>query len=209
MIVCYNPFPFSFSRLPLSPQFKVLCFALVAVGCSHAAPYNGQDSGSYSNFGQGSSLGSFGGGGSGGYGDSGKGYSSGGGAGGGYGGGDQNQVLEVSPDQLPVQVHFRTASSRLGQGHNSGPQVEHASFQDEPHRVVHEVVKPVIQEVREIIQPYRRVTQEIRPVIEEVHTVVHKGENRRGGQGQLQGGGGGLRNLGGGQGGGQQYKSKA
>ncbi|KPM09125.1 Cuticle protein [Sarcoptes scabiei] len=106
-----------------------------------------------------------------------------------YGG--QPQVIEVSPDQLPVQVHFRTASSRLNvqQSHNANmpPQVEHASFQDEPHRVVHEVVKPVIQEVREIIQPYRRVTQEIRPVIEEVHTVVHKGEGRRGGAGGVGG----------------------
>jgi len=106
----------------------------------------------------------------------------------------QPQIIEVNPDHVPVQVHFRTASSRVNvqQSHNPGavPQVEHASFQDEPHRVVHEVVKPVIQEVREIIQPYRRVTQEIRPVIEEVHTVVHKGEGRRsqGLQGGLQGG---------------------
>jgi len=95
----------------------------------------------------------------------------------------QPQIIEVQPEQLPVQVHFRTASSRVNvqQSHQPGApaQVEHASFQDEPHRVVHEVVKPVIQEVREIIQPYRRVTQEIRPVIEEVHTVVHKGEGRR------------------------------
>ena len=103
----------------------------------------------------------------------------------------QPQILEVNPDHVPVQVHFRTSSSRVNvqQSHNpsAAPQVEHASFQDEPHRVVHEVVKPVIQEVREIIQPYRRVTQEIRPVIEEVHTVVHKGEGRRA-QGGLAGG---------------------
>ena len=107
----------------------------------------------------------------------------------------------MNADNVPVQVHFRTAGSRVNvqQSHTPGApaQVEHASFQDEPHRVVHEVVKPVIQEVREIIQPYRRVTQEIRPVIEEVHTVVHKGEGRRaqGGQGlKAQGGygGGGL-----------------
>jgi len=108
----------------------------------------------------------------------------------------QPQVIEVNPDHVPVQVHFRTAGSRVNvhQSHTpSAPaQVEHASFQDEPHRVVHEVVKPVIQEVREIIQPYRRVTQEIRPVIEEVHTVVHKGEGRRGG---AQGGYGGQQQV--------------
>ncbi|XP_054159723.1 uncharacterized protein LOC128957933 [Oppia nitens] len=107
----------------------------------------------------------------------------------------QPQIIEVNPDHVPVQVHFKTGSSRVNvhQSHTPGspPQVEHASFQDEPHRVVHEVVKPVIQEVREIIQPYRRVTQEIRPVIEEVHTVVHKGEGRRGQQ-QYNGGGGGY-----------------
>lgn len=95
----------------------------------------------------------------------------------------QPQIIDVNADNVPVQVHFRTAGSRVNvqQSHTPGApaQVEHASFQDEPHRVVHEVVKPVIQEVREIIQPYRRVTQEIRPVIEEVHTVVHKGEGRR------------------------------
>jgi len=95
----------------------------------------------------------------------------------------QPQIIEVAPEELPVQVHFRTASSRVNvhQSHTPGlpAQVEHASFQDEPHRVIHEVIKPVIQEVREIIQPYRRVTQEIRPVIEEVHTVVHKGEKRQ------------------------------
>ena len=68
------------------------------------------------------------------------------GAGGGVGGGgdqksygssldgmEQPQVIEVSPDQLPVQVHFRTASSRLNVQQSHGgqamPQVEHASFQ--------------------------------------------------------------------------------
>ena len=119
------------------------------------------------------------------------------------------QVIEVSPEQLPVQVHFRTAASRVNvqQSHNGGmaPQVEHASFQDEPHRVVHEVVKPVIQEVREIIQPYRRVTQEIRPVIEEVHTVVHKGDGRSRGSGagsQIPKGYSQMQS-------GSQYKSKA
>ena len=70
----------------------------------------------------------------------------GGGGGGGVGGGgdqksygssldgmEQPQVIEVSPDQLPVQVHFRTASSRLNVQQSYGgqamPQVEHASFQ--------------------------------------------------------------------------------
>lgn len=88
---------------------------------------------SYSNYGSSSgSLSSYGG-----YGN----VDGGGGGGGGdqksYGssldGMEQPQVIEVSPDQLPVQVHFRTASSRLNVQQSHGgqamPQVEHASFQ--------------------------------------------------------------------------------
>ena len=43
---------------------------------------------------------------------------------------------------------------------------------------MHEVHRPVIQEIREVIQPYRRVIQEIQPVIEQVQTVVARGEGR-------------------------------
>ncbi|KAH7644178.1 dfp2-like protein 31 [Dermatophagoides farinae] len=186
-----------------------VCLALIAT----TNAYSNSGSG-YSNYGSSSgSLSSYGG----------YGNVDGGGGGGGVGGGgdqksygssldgmEQPQVIEVSPDQLPVQVHFRTASSRLNVQQSHGgqamPQVEHASFQDDPQRIIHQIVKPVIQEVREIIQPYRRVTQEIRPVIEEVHTVVHKGENRRPGSG-LQGKG--AYGGGGGGGGGQYAKSKA
>ena len=94
----------------------------------------------------------------------------------------QPQVIEVPANYESVVIHFKTASSALNvrQSHIAAPvaPVEHTSFQDNAHRLIHEVVKPVIQEVREVIQPYRRVTQEIRPVIEEVHTLVHKGEKR-------------------------------
>ena len=93
------------------------------IGACHTAPYSNSASSSYSNFGS-SSLGQYTGT-AGGYSD---------------GGGGSPQVIEVSPEQLPVQVHFRTASSRVNvqQSHNPSlaPQVEHASFQDEPHRVV-------------------------------------------------------------------------
>ena len=94
----------------------------------------------------------------------------------------QPQIIEVPENYETVQIHFRTASSPLSvsQSHTPaavGP-LEQASYQDNAQRLLSEVVKPVIQEVREVIQPYRRITQEIRPVIEEVHTVVHKGEKR-------------------------------
>ena len=93
----------------------------------------------------------------------------------------QPQVIDISPNYEAVQIHFRTASTRLNaiQSHESqAGAVEHTASQDAPHRLVHDIQKPVIQEVREVIQPYRRITQEIRPVIEEVHTIVHKGERR-------------------------------
>ncbi|XP_054159722.1 uncharacterized protein LOC128957931 [Oppia nitens] len=92
------------------------------------------------------------------------------------------QVIDVEPSLQPVQVVFRSASSpvHVQQFHTPGKpgRVESTQSEDEPHRVLHEVTRPVIQEVREVIQPYRRVIQEVRPVVEEVHTVVAKGENR-------------------------------
>jgi len=91
------------------------------------------------------------------------------------------QILEVSPNYEAVQIHFRTASSRLNaiQSHESSPGTfEQTASEDAPHKLVHEVTKPVIQEVREVIQPFRRITQEIKPVVEEIHTIIHKGERR-------------------------------
>jgi len=90
------------------------------------------------------------------------------------------QVIDVEPIEQPVSVIFRTVSSPVlvQQHHTPGApgQVESTRSEDEPHRVLHEVLRPVIQEVREVIQPYRRVTQEVRPVLEEVLTVVAKGD---------------------------------
>jgi hypothetical protein len=63
-------------------------------------------------------------------------------------------------------------------------QVEKTRSEEEPHRVIHEVVRPVIQELREVIVPYRRVVQEIQPVIEEVQTTVAKGQGRENNAGE-------------------------
>ena len=52
--------------------------------------------------------------------------------------------------------------------------MKHTTSHEEPHRVIHEVIRPIIQEVHEIIQPYRRVVQQVQPVIEEVRTVIAK-----------------------------------
>ena len=61
-----------------------------------------------------------------------------------------------------------------------GPgQAESTKSEEEPHRLSHEVVRPVIQELREVIIPYRRVVQEIQPVVEDVQTVVAQGQARQ------------------------------
>ncbi|CAG2161375.1 unnamed protein product [Oppiella nova] len=100
----------------------------------------------------------------------------------GYGGKDH--LIEVKDDQ-PIVIHFRTHANRIKVEQTRIPdhpkEVEHQKSEDEPHRVVHEVYKPVIQEVREIIQPFRKVVQQVQPVVEEVQTVVHKANGRRDG----------------------------
>lgn len=120
----------------------------------------------------------------------------------------QPQIVEVEAGNLPLTIHFKSASSALNvvQTHQPGlaGDPQHTTSEDEPHRLVHEVTKPVIQEVREIITPYRRVIQEIKPVQEEIQTIIAKGEPRPnldaaslaaggfGGSGGVSGGGGGF-----------------
>jgi len=93
------------------------------------------------------------------------------------------QVLIVEPNLLPVTIEFRSQSSpvNVNQVHIPGPPGEYKETrsEEEPDRVLHEVLKPVIQEVREVIQPFRKITQEILPVQEEVHSVVARGENHK------------------------------
>ena len=93
------------------------------------------------------------------------------------------QVLIVEPNLLPVTIEFRSQSSpvNINQVHIPGPpgEVKSTRSEEEPDRVLHEVIKPVIQEVREIIQPFRKITQEILPVQEEVHSLVARGENHK------------------------------
>jgi len=106
----------------------------------------------------------------------------------------QPQVIDIDSGDLPVILNFISRSSRVFAQQNHIPgepgETQVSQSEDEPHRLTHEVVKPVIQEIREVITPYRRVVQEIRPVVEEVHTVVAKGEPRSlsGGYGGTYGG---------------------
>ncbi|KAH7644300.1 dfp2-like protein [Dermatophagoides farinae] len=111
---------------------------------------------------------------------------------------DKNGKLEFESmyAKQPYSIVFRTQSMpvKIKQQHQTlpAPEVEFVRSQEEAHRIKHEVIRPVIQEVHEIIQPYRRVVQEVRPVIENVHTIVAKGEPRHGGAGGSGGGVGGM-----------------
>ncbi|KAH9405932.1 hypothetical protein TYRP_014229 [Tyrophagus putrescentiae] len=63
-------------------------------------------------------------------------------------------------------------------------ETEQTSSEEEPHRLIHEVRKPIIQE-------------EIQPVQEEIHTIVAKGEGRRSfDKSQSKAGGGGSSGAG-------------
>lgn len=92
-------------------------------------------------------------------------------------------VLDVPPTEQPVHINFLSKSSPLlvSQAHIAGEpgQVQFTESEDEPHRLIHQVTKPVVQEVREVIQPYRQVLQEINPVIEQTGTIVTQGEGAR------------------------------
>jgi len=94
----------------------------------------------------------------------------------------QPQTVLVDAGILPLTILFRSASSNINvlQQHvgSEAGEVQQTSSEDEPHRLVHEVTKPIIQEVREVITPYRRVVQEIKPVVEDIQTIVARGEAR-------------------------------
>lgn len=102
-----------------------------------------------------------------------------------------------------MEIVFKSASGRIKvrQEHRmqGAGETEYNQFEEEPHRLVTEVRKPIIQEVREIISPQRKVYQEIEPVIEEIHTIVAEGQGGRGSGGNYGGsnGGGNYGNVGG------------
>lgn len=93
------------------------------------------------------------------------------------------QVVIIEPNISPVTIEFRSRSSpvNIQQVHIPGPrgQIKTTRSEEQPDKVIHEVLKPVVQEVREIIQPIRKVTQQILPVQEEVLSVVSKGERKQ------------------------------
>lgn len=151
---------------------------------------------------------------------SGGGYGSGGGGGGSYGGYSggaipaaiqtrhnieykevpntgsiQPATIEVGANAIPLNILFRSASSLLNvlqQHQGASGDTQESSSEDEPHRLMHTVTKPIIQEVREVISPFRKITQEIHPVQEEIQTIVARNSGRNVDNGGDIGGASGL-----------------
>nr|XP_027200837.1 putative uncharacterized protein DDB_G0277255 [Dermatophagoides pteronyssinus] len=93
----------------------------------------------------------------------------------------QTATVEVGARSIPINIIFRSASSSLNvlQRHQgSVGDTQESSSEDEPHRLLHTVTKPIIQEIHEVISPYRKILQEVHPVQEEIKTVVAKNSNR-------------------------------
>ncbi|OTF71228.1 DFP2-like protein, partial [Euroglyphus maynei] len=102
------------------------------------------------------------------------------------------RIVEFDGGSAPLKLHFKSSGGRIqimqtnGNGYGSEP--EYTQSEEEPQRLIHEVKKPIIQEVREIIIPYRKVVQEVRPAKEEVKTIVSQGQGGGGGYGGSSGG---------------------
>ena len=85
--------------------------------------------------------------------------------------------VKISPSDMPVHMTFNSQTSPVyvDQKHKkSKGSYKKSESMDEPHKLVHHVIKPVYQEIVEIIKPYRKVVQVIKPVEEERMTKVYK-----------------------------------
>jgi hypothetical protein len=115
------------------------------------------------------------------------------------------QDIDVPPQESPLRINFQSKSSPLAVTQQHIPaepgQVQVTQSEDEPQTAVHQVTRPVIQQVQEVIQPYRTLTQVVEPVIEQTHTNIAQGEGVRltgltsgivGGTGQLAASGVGI-----------------
>lgn len=87
-------------------------------------------------------------------------------------------TLEITSNPTPLNLVFKSFSTPINiqQVHQSSEAIaQESSSEDEPHRLLHSIVKPVLQDIREVIIPIRRVTQQITPVQEEIQTFVARG----------------------------------
>ncbi|KAJ6221936.1 hypothetical protein RDWZM_000481 [Blomia tropicalis] len=84
-------------------------------------------------------------------------------------------TVYVDAHLTPVKLVMRSYSSPIVMTHRHVPQggsYRYTESVDEPHRLVHTVHKPIIQEIREIVAPVRFVRQEIQPVREQISTNI-------------------------------------
>jgi len=93
------------------------------------------------------------------------------------------QEVDVGPVEQPIKLNFQSKSSPLivTQQHIPGEpgQIQVTQSEDEAQQAVHNVHRPVVQQVNEVIQPYRTLTQTVEPVIEQTHTNIAQGEGVR------------------------------
>ncbi|XP_075679354.1 uncharacterized protein LOC113794902 [Dermatophagoides pteronyssinus] len=90
-------------------------------------------------------------------------------------------TIQVPAQSIPLTLILRSSSTDLNVipqhlGSHGGSHSETESI-DEPHRLIHVVRKPIIQEIYEVIEPYRYVKQEIQPVQETIRTVIARQVN--------------------------------
>lgn len=114
--------------------------------------------------------------------------------------GVESQPAYITPTSLcltsqsaPVNMMFQTLPGPINVNHayaRSPGSFRATESVEEPHRFVHTVRRPVIQEVREIISPLRFVRQEIRPVEESIQTIVARQAGGGAGLGGAGNGGG-------------------
>lgn len=93
------------------------------------------------------------------------------------------QDIDVAPQESPLRINFQSKSSPLQVTQQHIPaepgQVQVTQSEDEPQTAIHNVVRPVVQQVNEVVQPYRSLTQTVEPVIEQTHTNIAQGEGVR------------------------------
>jgi hypothetical protein len=93
------------------------------------------------------------------------------------------QDIDVPPMESPIRINFQSRSSPLAVSQQHVPaepgQVQTTQSEDEPQKVVHNVVRPVVQQINEVIQPFRTLHQTVDPVTEQIHSTFSQGEGIR------------------------------
>jgi len=93
------------------------------------------------------------------------------------------QDIDVPPQESPLRINFQSKSSPLAVTQQHIPaepgQTQVTQSEDEPQTAIHNVHRPVVQQVNEVVQPYRTLTQTVEPVIEQAHTNIAQGEGVR------------------------------